>query len=146
MKMDSTTCGACDVTIPAFTAELLDEAGITGLAATPAANHLFIVDLNTTKLDSVAKELFHSTVAMLLYMSKRTRPYMLLPISFLTTRVQEPNVDDQPKVNRACKYLYSTRELGICLEIDNLENDNPQSTLFIKTYIDASMRCTSRLS
>jgi hypothetical protein len=144
MKFDFTTRYACDVTMPAYTTEVLLEAGITGTVVTPAANHLFTVNANAVKLDSAEKNLFHSNVAKLLYLSKRTRADILLPISFLATRVQAPDVDDLAKLNRVYKYLNATSDLGIRLEIGDPDNDDSpplidaENSLSINAYIDAS--------
>jgi len=74
--------------------------------------------------------MFHSTTAKLLYLSKRARPDILLPVSFLTTRVQSPNKDDWGKLQRVLKYLNGTRDLGICLRADSPTN--------LTAHIDAS--------
>lgn len=62
-----------------------------------------------------AKE-FHSLVAKLLYLAKRTRPDILTAVSFLTTRVKAPTRLDQDKLMRVLKYLCGTKNLGIVLE------------------------------
>jgi hypothetical protein len=64
-----------------------------GIPNSPAANTLFEVR-DVELLDDEKKKEFHSTVAQLLYLSKRTRPNILTAVSFLTTRVQKPNIDD----------------------------------------------------
>ena len=53
----------------------------------------YLVWKNAPKLDPLcptdeAKEHFHSLTAKLLYLSKRTRPDILVAVSFLTSRVQ----------------------------------------------------------
>jgi hypothetical protein len=63
-------------------------------------------------------------------MGKRTRPVILLPISFLSTRVQTPDEDDWSKLLRVLKYLNGTSHLGIALQCDQ--------QIKIKSFIDAS--------
>jgi hypothetical protein len=98
-------------------------------AATPAGNHLFI-ERNEVELGGEVKELFHSIVAKLLYISKRGRPDLLTAVSFLTTRVQLPTLDDWKKLMRVGCYLNGTKDLKLTLE--------PSRKVTISTYIDAS--------
>jgi hypothetical protein len=65
-----------------------------------------------------------------MYLAKRVRPDILLPVSFLSTRVHCCDVDDQRKLNRVLKYLNGTRTLGIVLR--------PDKNLQLDSYIDAS--------
>jgi Reverse transcriptase (RNA-dependent DNA polymerase). len=75
---------------------------------TPATNKLF--DKPTGKLLNPAeKERFHTTVAQLLYLCKRTRPDIQLPTLFLCTRVSEPHESDRNKLHRILGYLRMTR-------------------------------------
>jgi hypothetical protein len=53
-----------------------------------------------------------STLKKLLYLVKRARPD-LLTVSFLTTRFQVPTVQDWSKLERAIRYIRSTKVLGI---------------------------------
>jgi len=73
---------------------------------------------------------FHSTVAKLLFLAKRTRPDILLPIQYLTTRVLHADVNDKLKLERVLKYLNSTRNLGLILS-----SNNPMELL---AFIDAA--------
>jgi hypothetical protein len=58
-------------------------------------------------------------VAKLLYLAKRTRPDILLPISFLSTRVHCPVSDDVNKLRRILSYLSGTIDYGIILKPGN---------------------------
>jgi hypothetical protein len=92
------------------------------LVKTPATNYLF----KTRDMDKISQrkgKLFHSTVAKLLFIAKRARPDILLAVSFLTTRVKEPDKDDWNKLIRILGYLKNTEELHItlhCKEIKDL--------------------------
>ena len=68
--------------------EKLEEA-----AAMPAANHLFQVREVTKLVKAKAKE-FHNMVTRGLFVCKRARQDIQLAISFLCTRVREPDEDD----------------------------------------------------
>jgi hypothetical protein len=83
---------------------------VTKTADTPAGLNLFEVDEMSPELDDEARKLFHSQVAKLLYMAKRVRVDMLLPVNFLCTRVKSPTADDLKKLNRVHRYLLSTKD------------------------------------
>jgi hypothetical protein len=117
------------VTMEGYVDDLLKCANITGTAASPAAEHLFNIR-EAPALDDPRREEFHSLVAKILYLAKRTRPDVLLPIAFLTTRVQKPDEDDWLKLQRVLKYLNGSKGLGIILR--------PRDILSILAYIDAS--------
>ena len=73
---------------------------IKGACGSLAVHHLFEVNVDCKKLDARTAILYHHIVAQLLYLGKRTRPDLLLAISFLCTRVQEPDEDDWKKLGR----------------------------------------------
>ena len=66
-------------------------------------------------LPKAAKEKFHRAVAQLLYLATRVRPDILLPITFLCSRVANPTIEDLDKLSRVMKYLNGTFELGLKL-------------------------------
>jgi len=94
---------------------------------TPTKVNLFEPGSNETKVDGV---LFHSIVAKLLYLGKRGRPDILLPVEYLCTRVKQPTVEDQKKLERVLGYLRLTK--GWNRIIDNSPFNQ------VTTYIDAS--------
>jgi hypothetical protein len=101
-----------------------------GTAKTPAAGHLFEVRDGTENLSTERAEVFHSTVAKLLFLCKRGRPDIQTSIAFLCTRVKEPTIDDENKLTRCIRYLRSTKGLVLRLRADNLN--------IVKWWIDAS--------
>jgi hypothetical protein len=102
----------------------------TGTSATPAAAHLFDVNPEAEKLNKHDAELFHTMVAKLLYLCKRTRPDIHTAVAFLTTRVSEPDVDDYKKLRRVIRYLRGTRELPLTLEVNDLST--------VRWWVDAA--------
>ena len=58
---------------------------------------------------------FHRIVAMILYLSKRSRPELLTAISYLATRVTKCDSDDVDKLIRPIRYIRGTREMGLVL-------------------------------
>jgi hypothetical protein len=100
--------------------------------STPAGASLFETDRQSECLPESAKQDFHSKVAALLYLSKKTRPDILLPVSFLTTRVSNPTVQDMSKLLRVLMYLNGTRDKCLILQA---QDDSP---LRVYSFIDSS--------
>jgi hypothetical protein len=51
----------------------------------------------------------------LLYLATRVRPDIILPITYLCSRVSQPTFDDLTKLSRVFQYLYGTSKLGVVL-------------------------------
>lgn len=123
-------------TVEILMSEYLQEAfelfpeDISRVVNSPAADHLFNIDPNCEKLTEDRRKLLHSITAKLLYVGKRARPDILVPISFLTSRVTMADVDDWKKLKRLLCYLYHTKSLQLVLGIDNL--------CIVHTWVDAS--------
>jgi hypothetical protein len=100
------------------------------VARTPAKTDLFNINVDSKLLSIDKKEFFHSEVAKLLYVAKRSRPDILLAISFLTTRVLCATEEDYDKLIRVITYLSSTLDLTLTLCIDD--------EIHISVYIDSS--------
>ena len=99
-------------------------------AATAAKSHLFEISENKKTLDKKRHRIFHSCVAKLLYVAKRGRPDILTTISFLTTRVLNPDVDDWGKLKRLLQYLKGTIKMKLTLGAESLKK--------MKAWVDAS--------
>ena len=124
--------GTVYVSMEQYTRDVCKECSVTGTAAEPASSALFTINPSFSVLSKKESERFHRNVAQLLYMSTRTRPDILLPIIFLSTRVRTPTVQDRIKLDRVLKYLAGTAELGIRLGADS------KGQLNIISYCDAS--------
>ena len=74
-------------------------------AKTPAANHLFGVNPEPEFLDRKRVDISHWAVAKLLWASLRAQPDIVLAISFLTSRVKKPDIDDWEKLVRLLIYI-----------------------------------------
>ena len=107
---------------------------VDGVSSHPAGMNLFHRSEYSPLLDSASQASFHSMVAKLLYISKRTRPDILLPVNFLCTRVQSPTVEDQGKLVKILKYLNGTRDMVLKIGMP-LE---PDGSIVLKAYIDAA--------
>ena len=89
-----------------------------GKARSPAAKHLYHTDPNSRKLNEEEADRFHSVTMQLAYMAQRGRPDIRTAVAFLSTRVMNPDVDDQRKLGWVLKYLQSTKDLILRLEGD----------------------------
>jgi hypothetical protein len=98
--------------------------------AKAAPEDLFKVNEDAVKRDKDKSKVFHSIVAMILYIVKRARPDAALANDFLTTRVREPDEDDWRKLRHLITYLRSTRELPLVL--------GATQTGVLHWYVDAS--------
>ena len=99
-----------------YIADLLSGAGIAGSISSPASDNLFTVRSDAIKLSKEEITNYHTLTAKLLYAAKRARPDILLPVSFLSTRVQSPDTDDLAKLHRVLRYLNSCPNIGIVLQ------------------------------
>jgi hypothetical protein len=132
MTLDFVTPGKVIVKMQDYNEEMLDELPpeFSGVATTPAADHLFRVNPDAEKLSTELSDLFHHFTTKLLYLSKRARPDVQTTTTFFTTRAQAPDVDDYKKLNRIMAYLRGTIGLVLTLEADDLH--------IIKWWVDTS--------
>jgi hypothetical protein len=106
--------------------------GIKGLnrQSLPGMRNVFQVDNDAALLTSEEAGIFHTITAKLLYLAKRARPDILTVISFLCTRVKEPTVEDNGKLQHLLGYLLGTR--GKVLTINKPRDDQ------LMMYVDAA--------
>jgi hypothetical protein len=120
MQLDFTVPGQVSVSMFDYVREILElfdkEApNCTGTKTSAAPADLFRVTPDCAKLTVEHKEKFHSIVAKTLFATKRARPDMGTSISFLTTRVSEPDKDDWSKLTHLMKYIRGTKDLPLIL-------------------------------
>ena len=88
------------------------------------------------KLAEKMKDIFISRVMKLMWIAKRTFPELLLPVSFLSTRIMDTREEDWSKLSRVLKDLNCPEALlGIKFGVSN--NDY-QVQIILETYIDVS--------
>ncbi len=75
---------------------------------TPAGNYLFKVHDDGKKLNEEQAEAFHHMVYQLLFTANRARQDIQTSVSFLTTRVKDPDEDNWKKLVCMLKYLNET--------------------------------------
>jgi hypothetical protein len=119
MTLDYTEPGVVRISQHGFVNDLLHSYSVTGAASTPALPNLFVIDTTSPPLDTPSRATYHSIVASVLYLAKRTRPDLLLAVSFLSTRVQKSTEQDRIKLDRLLRYINSTKQLILKLTTNN---------------------------
>jgi hypothetical protein len=67
----------------------------------PAADYVFKVRDDGCILNEEQADAFHHMVYLLLFAANWTQCDIMRPVSFLTTRVQEPDTDELGKLNKS---------------------------------------------
>ena len=133
MILDYSSKGEVKIDMTRYVKEMIKEFPVKfekdDTAATPATEDLFKTD-DSENLDKQQAEIFHTTVAKGLFVSKRSRLDIQPTIAFQCTRVKEPNKTDWKKLTRLMKYLNGTQDLVLTIQADNLQ--------VIKWYVDAA--------
>ena len=132
MKIRYNNDGTASIGMKQYLLEALNDFSedIKSTAATPAQRDLFDIDDTKQRLNEKDGDLFHSIVAKLLYVSKRARSDIQLPIAFLCTRVAKSTTDDWKKLRRVLQYLKGTLDDELTLGADDMP--------LLKSWIDAS--------
>jgi hypothetical protein len=132
MNIEFTGNGEVQIRMPEYLTEAIEAftEDCSKAVATPAAAHLFEIDNECVKLDESDRKNLHSIVAKLLFVAKRGRPDIQVPIAFLSSRVTIADKDDWKKLKRLLQYLNNTIDMPLTLSIDNLS--------IVKTWVDAS--------
>ena len=74
------------------------------------------MDENGDLLVKLEAAMYYHLTMKLLYLSKRARPAIQLPVYFLTTRVRSPGQYDWKKLVKNIQYLAFTKDLPLALE------------------------------
>ena len=95
---------------------------ITETPETPAVSNLLNVsdDKERELLDETRAKAFHRAVAQLLFTGIRCRKDAQTAISFLTTRVRNPDEDDWKKLRRLLGYFKLTIKLPLIIRSDRI--------------------------
>jgi phosphatidate phosphatase APP1 len=116
-----------------YMSDLFEEApeDVKGMAATPAANHLFTVSAELKYLNNATFQLFHHLTTKLLFLCKRSCPDIQTTMAFLTTQVERSGRNDYKKLTRVIKYLLrESPDLVLTLKGDDAR--------IVKWWVDAS--------
>jgi hypothetical protein len=120
MTLDYSVPGQVNITMLNYVDEILaafdkEEPKGGGTKTSAAPDSLFKVDEDCEKLAQAKAVEFHNLVAKTLYATKRARPGTCTEITFLTTRVQEPDKDDWTKLVHLMRYVRGTCTMPLIL-------------------------------
>ena len=132
MSLDYTVAGKLKVDMRDYIKSMMKDfpSKITGKAKTPWTEGLYKENHKMKDLEGVYKEIFHTYVMKLMFLSKRGRPDILTGVAYLTTRVRKPNLLDWKKLTKILSFLQNTIEKVLTLEADNDQ--------IIRWHVDAS--------
>ena len=133
MTLDFSVRGQVTIKMSNYVKTMLNNApaSMDGKVTTPAAAHLFKVNIDDPKLLNKEKqEVFVHLVMQGLYLSQRGWPDIRMVISFLCSHLNCPDEDDYKKLTRLIRYLRHTLYLCLVLGKDNSDS--------IQWWIDAS--------
>jgi len=125
------TDSGIEVSMVNFIQEIVKEFEGLYQYAHPADDKLFVVNENAQEASD--KKGFHRVVAKLLYLCKRGRPDIALPVHYLCTRVKDPSTDDVNKLKRVLGYLRST--------MGDVRKISSQPFKRVEAFIDAAHAC-----
>jgi hypothetical protein len=130
MELYFSGAGYVEVSHSKYIDNIVTTHNITGFHNSPTSPHLFETRDDDELLEDDKRIEFHSLVAKLLYIGKKARPDILVPVGFLTTRVLKPTIYDWGKCVHVCMYLNHTKMIPLRLGA----NEDP----CVEIYIDAS--------
>jgi hypothetical protein len=120
MKLNFSEPGFVQISMPRYINELLAaNPHITTSRKTSSPDDLFLIDPESPLLEAEEKEWFHSTVALLLYVSTRVRKDISVPVGFLCTRVLHSTKQDSAQLDHLLKYINGTKDLSLRLGGEN---------------------------
>jgi hypothetical protein len=114
------------VSQPGFVEDILKAHPPARSAASPAMDYLFN---QSTKGEPVNSTNFASRLMKMSYLAKRTRPDLCLAVSYLATRMKDPDQYDNLKLDRLYEYLSGTKSLALILKPKDLQ---------LRAWVDAS--------
>ena len=133
VSLDLSSGKYCEMTMTKYIDDLVTDVAVEGerAAESPASVGLFNI-IVSEKLQETERELFHRHVARLLYLATRVRPDILLPVTFLCSRVACATKADKVKLKRVVSYLKGTASLGKRL------GSGPEGQTTLQSFSDAS--------
>lgn len=120
MTLDFTCEGECKVQQFGHVREMIEsfpEDIGQKTSLTPASNHLYKKGEGLLSCDK-NREVFHSIVAKVLYVSTRSCPDIILTVSVLCSLVRELTTSNKENLVRLLNYLNGTEELHLTLRYD----------------------------
>ena len=95
-----------------------EEPKASGTKSSASPQNLFVVDEDCEKISKEKDKTFHKLVSNMLFDTKRARPDTGTSISYLTTRVRDPDQSDWMNMLHLLKYVIGTKYLPLMLISD----------------------------
>ena len=132
MELDYSQKGKLCVNMTRYIKEILKEfpESLIGTAQQPWLESLFKTKTESKQLSKSKNSLYHTYIMKLMFLAKRGRPDILPGISYLSTRVSNPNECDQNKLKKLLNFLKKTKNEKLILGADDTQT--------INWYIDAA--------
>ena len=132
MEVEFLDDGSVQFMVPDHIKEAIEDFGedLGRTAPNPANKNIFKVDPESILLCEKKRQKLHSLVQKLLWITQRARPDIMVPIAFLTRRVQKATVEDWEKLRRVFSYLKETINMPLILKVDDLS--------ILRTWVDVS--------
>ena len=105
MVLDFSHPGEARITMGGYIDDMLKNSGIVGTARTPCTDGLFDIRDTALPVPEAVRVWFHSLIASILYVAKRTKPECLVAVSAMAIKVHSCDSDDVDKAIRLVKYL-----------------------------------------
>jgi hypothetical protein len=131
MVLDFSHSGEARITMGGYIDDMLKNSGIVGTARITSTDGLFEVRDTALPVPEAVRVWFHSLIASILYVAKRTKPECLVAVSAMATMVHSCDSDDVDNAIRLVKYIRGTKDTGIVLRPG-------ASGIRVHLYVDAS--------
>ena len=123
MNLDYNVKGQFNIKILYYINEILEcldkeEPEDSGTRSSAAPLDLFVVDEDCEKISKEKSEIFNKIAAKMLFATKRSHPDAGTAISYLTTRVREPDISNWMNMVHLFKYVRDTKDLPLILSKD----------------------------
>ena len=122
MKIAQNNDGTLFLSQPGYTKEILSLYKPKTTYMTPCTAD-FMTQMGTgsdeSNVEKVDKTVYLSKLMKLFYLANRTRYDILSTLSILTTKMQDPNVNDMKRLDRVIGYIAFTPEFGIHIVVND---------------------------
>jgi len=129
----SNKAGNVEVTMDKITKKFLAGYEGPGIRACPADTDIFRISEKSEDRQKIDPVSFLSRIMTGMYLAKNMRYDIMLPLSFLCTRVKEPTKQDQQKLEHVMDYVKRTQEQVLEFRQDSSD--------ILTIYADAAYNC-----
>lgn len=128
-----------DHAVKAWEADVIARGSILTVSRYPADGELFVSG-DAEPLNDQDRANYHSAVARLIYLVKRTRPDIAVAVSYLSSRTSNPTIRDREKLDKLIGYLKGTVKWGVRFRHDGALEPRVYSDAAFLIHEDAVSR------